>query len=120
MAYRYFSALEFLKCVPSCSIDDMDKDFMDRLETARSYSSVPFVLNSAFRSIEYEREHRRSGSSSHCLGVAVDIRCTNDVWRLSIVKSLLRAGFRRLGIYESFIHVDSDPLKPQCIWYGKS
>lgn len=120
MSYRFFCAQEFINCTPSCSIDDMDKGFMDRLETARAYSSVPFVITSAFRSREYELSHSRSGSSSHCKGLAVDIRCYSDQWRFIIIQSLLRAGFRRIGVYETFIHVDCDSSKLQSIWYGKS
>lgn len=89
---------------------------MDALETARAYSGHPFIINSAYRSKEYEISKGRAGTSSHCKGLAVDIRCFDDLTRLSIIKSLLRAGFRRIGIAKTFIHVDSDKSKPQCIW----
>lgn len=89
---------------------------MKRLETARSYSQFPFIITSAFRSVAYEHENKRSGTSSHCKGCAVDISCRDSVRRLVIIQSLLRAGFRRIGIHKYFIHVDSDSLKQYCIW----
>lgn len=89
---------------------------MDRLETARAYSLYPFVLTSAFRSVAYEKEHKRSGKSSHCKGCAVDIFCNDSARRLVIIQSLLRAGFRRIGINSTYIHVDSDFDKPHCFW----
>lgn len=89
---------------------------MDRLDTARAYAGRPFIINSAYRTPEYELKHGRTGSSTHCLGRAVDIRCSDSVSRLIIVKSLLRAGFRRIGIAKTFIHVDDDISREKCIW----
>lgn len=116
MPYRFFSDSDFRRCLPSCSIDDMDEGFLKRLDTARSYSQYPFLITSAFRSVAYEREKKRDGKSSHTKGVAVDINCRDSVRRLVIIQSLLRAGFRRIGISSTFIHVDYDLDKPQCIW----
>lgn len=116
MLYRYFCDNEFMRCTPACRIDDMQESFMNRLETARSYSQFPFIITSAFRSVAYEKSKKRSGKSSHTKGIAVDINCRDSFRRLIIVSSLLRAGFRRIGIHRNFIHVDSDIDKPQCIW----
>ena len=89
---------------------------MERLEYARSMSDCPFIVNSAFRSVQYEKEHLRSGTSSHCKGLAVDLRCHSDRARCTIIKCLMRAGFRRIGIAKTFIHVDSDKSKNDSIW----
>lgn len=116
---RYFKELEFKNAKPSCSLDDMSEEFMLKLDEARSICCVPFVINSAYRSPEYEKQHGRSGSSSHCKGLAVDISCTDSVSRLKMLLALLAVGFRRIGIYPTFLHVDSDISKPVSIWYGK-
>lgn len=117
--YRYFKPEEFAACEPSCSLADMDEDFMSRLDDARAICAIPFSLNSAYRSVEYERRRGRTGTSSHCKGLAVDISCITSVCRLKMVVSLLAVGFRRIGIYPTFIHVDADPSKPASMWYGK-
>jgi len=57
-----------------------------------------------------------SPTSSHLGGWAVDIKCTDSVTRLIMIKSLLDAGFERLGIADTFIHADCDPEKPAAIW----
>lgn len=114
--YLYFDSDEFQKCTPSCSIDDMDPAFLVRLDTARSIAGIPFVINSAFRPLSYELSVGRKGTSSHCKGVAVDIRCTSTAHRFRIVFALLKAGFSRIGISSRFIHVDSDSSKPDSIW----
>lgn len=112
---RYFKEEEFRKAVPSCSLSDMDERFMSKLDLARLYAGVPFKINSAFRSVEYEESKGRSGTSMHCKGRAVDIACYTSAVRFAIVVALVDVGFRRIGIGSNFIHVDdgyegSDPL----------
>lgn len=116
---RYFKDFEFRKATPSCFLDDMSEEFMLKLDDARSLCSFKFVINSAYRSPEYEKQHGRSGTSSHCKGLAVDISCLTSVCRLKMIMCLLAVGFRRIGIYPTFIHVDSDSSKPASLWYGK-
>lgn len=94
----------------------MDEDFLQTLDYARSLSPVPFRLTSAYRSPEYEKIMGRSGLSSHCKGLAVDIACPNGRYRLAIIDSLLDAGFTRLGFGKGFIHVDMDKDKNNSCW----
>lgn len=117
---RHFKPEEFEKATPACSIDQMDESFLLKLDDARSICSYAFVINSAYRSPEYERSKGRSGTSSHTKGLAVDISCFTSVCRLKIIMALLAVGFRRIGVYPTFIHVDSDISKPASLWYGKS
>lgn len=118
---RFFTPTEFVQAVPSCQISDMNEELLERLDTARAYLGAPIYINSAYRSVEYELSHGREGTSSHCLGLAVDIRCNTSEYRLQLIKSLFRAGFRRIGVASSFVHVDIDKSKPHCFWlYEKS
>lgn len=110
----YFAPAEFTRCIPACSKEQMDKDFLKRLNRARRMAGLPFVLNSAFRSSEYDMQRGRTGNSYHCKGRAVDIRCLDSSSRAVIVSSLIRAGFNGIGIDNKFIHVDDRPLK--CMW----
>lgn len=107
MELKYFKDEEFRKAQPSCSLSDMDEEFMTKLDLAREIAGCPFIINSAFRSRAYELSKGRSGSSVHIQGRAVDLRClTNDI-RYRIIDALLIVGFRRIGIGSNFIHVDS-------------
>lgn len=110
-----FHDSEFAKCSPGCFLSDMDEAFMDRLQTARTLAGVPFVLNSAYRSKDYELRKKRSGNSMHCLGRAVDIRCVDSGTRYRIVECLIASGFRGIGIGNTFIHVD-DRDNVSLIW----
>lgn len=106
MELKWFREEEFRKAVPSCSLSDMDEDFMHHLDECRDFAGIPFIINSAYRSVEYEKKKGRTGSSQHTKGLAVDIRCVTNAQRFRIVSSLLVAGFRRIGIGKNFIHVD--------------
>lgn len=114
MEIDYFSPDEFKRCIPSCSKEQMDKGFMQRLNKARRLAGLPFVLNSAYRSSEYDMQKGRSGNSYHCKGRAVDIKCLDSSSRAVIVSALISCGFRGIGIGNTFVHVDDRPIK--CMW----
>lgn len=116
METRFFKPSEFRRCQPRCEIDDMNPDFLRKLDSARELARTPFFLTSAFRSKEYELSKGRKGTSSHCLGLAVDIRCRSSHVRQRIVSALIKVGFRRLGVYPTFIHVDDDDKKISAMW----
>lgn len=114
--YKHFKPYEFNCCVPRCDINDMDADFLGVLDDARELAGVPFRLNSAYRSKDYELAKGRTGTSSHCKGVAVDIACSDSRKRYLIVQSLIAVGFMRIGINKTYIHVDADDDKRASIW----
>lgn len=115
--FIYFKQEEFEKATPKCSLSDMNERFMLKLDDARLISGVPYKINSAYRTVEYEKLKGRNGKSSHTKGLAVDIRCINSNERYNIILGLLEAGFNRIGIGKDFIHVDDDQTKPNnVIW----
>lgn len=93
----------------------MSPSFMNRLQTARDIAGLPFCINSAYRSVSYEKRKGRSGKSMHCLGRAVDVSCKDSVSRYRIVNSALQAGFHGIGIGKNFIHLD-DRESSTLIW----
>lgn len=114
---KYFSASEFLRCTPSCTIGQMDEGFLRLLDMVREKAGIPLVLNCAYRSREHELQKGRSGNSAHTKGKAVDIRCTTSANRYKIVAAALACGIRRIGIAKTFVHLDNDGTLPQgVIW----
>lgn len=101
--------------VPKCSVSDMDENFLDKLLFAQKMCALKFRINSAYRSKAYEKEKGRSGRSSHCKGLAVDISTPDSGLRYIVVTALLAAGFNRIGIGKNFVHVDDDLSKPHPI-----
>jgi len=106
---KYFKELD--------NLDKMDKTFLLRLDEARERAGIPFIINSAYRSPEYNAKIGGKPNSSHLRGLAVDINVTNSRQRFIILNALLDVGFTRIGIADTFIHVDLDSEKSkEVIW----
>lgn len=114
---KYFSEVEFNRCVPSCSMKDMDSSFLELLDRVRESCGIPLILNCAYRSKEWDISKGRNGNSSHCRGKAVDIRCNNSTTAFKIVKAAMDNGISRIGIGNGYVHIDNDESLPQnVIW----
>ena len=106
---RYFKELD--------NLDKMDKTFLLRLDEARERAGIPFVINSAYRTPEHNAKIGGKPNSSHLRGLAVDISVTNSRQRFIVLNALLEVGFTRIGIADTFIHVDLDNEKSkEVIW----
>jgi len=110
---NYFTDEEF-KC-PCCGQNWVDKEFKESLNIARGISQTPYKINSGCRCKEHNKAVGGTSTSSHLEGIAVDIKC-NSATRLKILKGLITAGFKRIGIAKTFIHVDSDTQKSKVSW----
>jgi len=75
-------------------------------------ANIPFNINSAFRCWKHNNAVGGVPDSSHVTGYAVDIRCTTDSTRYTIISALLACGYNRIGVHSKFIHADNDPTKP--------
>ena len=94
---------------------NMSKEFLFVLDEAREIAGIPFVINSAYRSPEHPLSIKNP-SSSHIKGLAVDIKATDSNTRFKIVEALVSVGFTRIGIADTFIHVDLDLDKTQNVY----
>ena len=95
---------------------NMDVNFLQMLDNARTNAGIPFKINSGYRTTEHNKKVGGTKSSSHLRGLAADISCTDSNTREKITKALIKAGFNRLGIAKTFIHCDSDNTKKPAIW----
>lgn len=99
---------------PKCSMDQLDPALIR--VASELYKRYPYVVNCAYRSVEWDKSKGRSGLSSHCKGLAMDIKTPNHRDRLHLVNHLLQLGVKRIGIAATFIHFDLDSSKPASIW----
>ena len=113
---RYFTHSEFDSPDAPGSGKNMCTDFLAMLDNARHIAGIPFKINSGMRTLAHNRSLGSKDTSSHIKGCAADVHCNNSVNRSKIVAALIQAGFRRLGIAETFVHVDCDNDKPNAIW----
>ena len=86
----------------------MNEEFLEMIDEARYFAQIPFKINSGYRTKEHNKKVGGVAKSSHLIGRAADISCTNSKNRAIIVGSLFEAGFMRIGIHDKFIHVDND------------
>lgn len=82
------------------------------MEQFKNHYRRPFTITSDWRD---------DPESSHYLGKAVDIRAHSGETRHRIVEAAIKAGFRRIGVYDRHVHLDVDHTRPYpTIWTGKS
>ena len=115
---KYFTESEFNRCTPSCSMEDMDDEFLLLLDELREKCGFPLVLNCAYRNRDYDIKKGRSGNSAHTKGKAVDIRCNSSSTAYAIVKNAIELGISRIGIGNGFIHIDNDDSLPQNVLFN--
>lgn len=102
---------------PCCGRNEMSRQLLEMLQKARTIANIPFIINSAFRCESHNKKVSKFTNSPHLGGFAVDIKITNSQQRFIIIESLIKAGFKRIGVGETFIHVDIDPSKtPVAMW----
>ena len=111
---KYFKLKEF-ECT-CCQKSAISEELVLKLDLAREIAEVPFRINSAYRCQKHNQLVGGVKDSAHLSGLAVDIACLNSSDRIKILRGLIIAGFRRIGIGKTFIHVDIDNSKPNNLW----
>ena len=69
---RNFSVYEFA-CKDKSDKVLISEELVDVLQKIRDNYNKPVNINSAYRSVEYNKEIRGSSNSQHCKGTAADI-----------------------------------------------
>ena len=113
---KYFRDTEF-KCKCGCGQVLVAPLLAERLDSARYYAGIPVLITSGFRCPKHNANVKGSPTSSHMKGLAADIATPTDGMRCRVVGGLLDAGFTRIGVYPTFVHVDCDPDKRQQVMW---
>ena len=129
MTLKYFKLSEFDSPDLEGSGSNMNYTFLEKLDYARGLAmdgekEIPFIITSGYRTEAYQDDLTRrgyktakKGTSPHLKGLAADISVKDSRQRFIVINSLLLAGFTRIGIADTFIHVDLDLEKTQnVIW----
>jgi len=123
MKLRYFKLHEFdSPDEPGSGAANMDPGFLRMLDNARHYSGIPYKITSGFRTQAHHdsltaRGYKTSPTSAHLQGYAADIYARSNHARMMVVYGLIKAGFNRIGVGRTFIHVDDHPGKrPDVMW----
>lgn len=86
-------------------------DLADNLQVLRDYLGVPISINSAYRSLDYNREIGGATNSQHLLAKAADIvvKYKSPEQVANIIKFLISEGKMTQGglkAYDTFTHYD--------------
>lgn len=112
----YFKIEEF--ACPCCtkSEPEMSPLLLEQLDQAQFLLERPIVIASGIR-CSSQAESNSCQPVSHLKGFAVDIKCLHSSYRMKLLKALLAVGFNRIGVANTFVHVDVDPCRPSnMIW----
>jgi len=103
---------------PCCGSATIDNQFVKTLQRLRSAYGRAITITSGVRCTKHNAEVGGETFSAHLYGFAADIACTDSTQRWELVALCMRM-FRRVGVYNGWIHVDNDPQKPQNVmWVG--
>ncbi len=102
---NYFKPEEF-HCSDGCSEQGVEPELENKLNIARHFAGIPFIITSGYRCKEHNDAISGKPKSPHLKGLAVDISAVTSRARYLIISALLKAGFTRIGIGEGFIHAD--------------
>lgn len=103
--FKYFKLKDF-DCQETGD-NEMDVEFIHKLDQLREACGFPFIITSGFRSKDHSIEKRKEKAGTHAQGIAADIRARNGNERYKIVEEAIKLGFNGIGIAGTFIHVDS-------------
>ena len=86
------------------------------IDKARSVYGRPMHVTSGYRTRAHNHKVGGAINSAHMEGLAADIRCKSNIDRIEMILAFIEAGFRRIGVARTFIHVDCDPSKRDAMW----
>ena len=114
---QFFKVEEFDSPDLPGSGKNMCQVFVQALNVARGIYGLPMRVTSGYRSKAYNkvlqgRGYAAATKSSHLFGCAADVACPDENL-IKMLDAFWEAGFRRFGIMNSAIHVDSDAQKPR-------
>ncbi len=109
--YVYFSDKE---------VEGLDPEFVAKLDLARKFAGIPFVITSGLRTAEQNQSIIGAvADSAHLKGLAVDLAVSDSRSLCKMIEGALTCGIHRIGIYFSsgdsplpiHLHLDDDPEK---------
>lgn len=84
----------------------VDCELVEKLQIIREYFKAPVLINSGYRTKTYNTKIGGARSSQHLLGKAADI-VVKGVSPADVCKFAKIIGFRGVGEYKDFTHVDT-------------
>ena len=93
----------------------LHSELLEKLQALRSALGRPVIINSGYRNPEHNKRVGGSPTSLHMQGMAADIRVPG-MSPQELAKAAREVGFRGIGNYTTFLHVDIRQDKKE--WKG--
>jgi uncharacterized protein YcbK (DUF882 family) len=101
---KNFTLNEFA-CKDGSKTITIDYELIEKLQQLRDKIGKPVSITSGYRSVAYNKECGGIPTSNHLLGKAADIK-VSGLSPLELAKAADRIGFKGIGVYPTFTHVD--------------
>ena len=104
-----FNLSEFECTHPEHRHVQVDTELVDKLQKLRKRLGIPMVINSGYRCPErnFDPEVDGAKNSYHMKGMAADVLLYNQKLDIETISDMARKlGFRGIGLYDTFIHLD--------------
>ena len=112
---KHFASVEFDDPTEKGSGAKMNPEFLVLLDKLREKVGYPIHINSGFRTEAHNQKVGGKPGSAHTKGVAADISCPTSQSRYEVVKAAYELGFKRIGIGDTFVHIDLSFDLPQTV-----
>lgn len=100
----------------------MDRDLIKKLQKLAKTTELPIfdMINSGARSVYWNKKVGGVSNSSHKIPTckAVDIKAPTIAIRNKLVIAAKKVGFKRIGVANTFVHLDTDTTKTQYVAWG--
>lgn len=100
--------------------NNMQHEFMEKLQKVRVEFGKPMKITSGFRSVKHPVEAKKTHSNGeHTQGMCADVFCDNGADRFRLIQIALKHGITRIGIADSFLHlgIGGKGLPNNVIWH---
>jgi uncharacterized protein YcbK (DUF882 family) len=115
--YPNFTKAEF-DC-KSTGENNMQHEFMEKLQAIRKDFGRGITVTSGFRSVKHPIEARKTHSNGeHTQGFCADIMCITGADRFTLINLALKHGITRIGVAKTFLHlgIGGKGLPNNVIW----
>lgn len=98
-----------------CTETYIDDELVERLQQIRDHFGAAVTINSGYRCSKHNRNVGGATRSKHVQGMAADIVVRN-IAPIEVARYAESIGIKGIGLYDSFVHVDTRASKS--FWYG--